>query len=86
MTQKDQAVLSNLRHKRNPSSGESQLLIPVAAKVVYSHRTVTVLINEEANSTFSGINSFHTFNEFDGVISFFADIIGNRSISLRGFG
>lgn len=61
-------------------------MIPVIAKVVYSHRTVTVLVDGKVNSTFSHINSFHSFNEFDGVISFFGDLIGNETISLRGFG
>ena len=48
--------------------------------------SLTVFLKGEALFTFPGVDSFYSFNEFDGVISYYADILGNRTVSSREFG
>ena len=88
LTQKDYNILNKvIREKRNPQSSRFiQEAIDIEAKVVYFQNTVTVILKGKLIFEFPGVDSFHTFNEFDGVQSFYGNVLRNETVTLRGFG
>ena len=36
--------------------------------------------------SFENVASLHVYNEFDGVRSFYTDLLGDRKLHFRGFG
>ena len=73
------------KHKRSqPKSRFEQENIDREAVVVYNRKTVIVFKDDYVLFTFNDITSFHSYNEFEGVTSFYD--IGNQTKQFRGFG
>ncbi len=89
LTQNDHDILNKLiREKRVPlSDGFVVKEIETDAKVIFHQNTITVLLKGELVYSFPGIYSFHTYNEFAGLRSYYSSqSFGNKTITLRGFG
>lgn len=70
--------------RSQPKSRFEQENIDREAVVVYSRKTVIVFKDDYVLFTFNDITSFHSYNEFEGVTSFYD--IGNQTKQFRGFG
>lgn len=73
------------RHNRAPRSSKRfiQKTIPKGAWVIYTHREVTVKVNDIMILWVDNIMQFTTFNEFDGVETF---NVNDGPKEFRGFG
>lgn len=69
--------------KSVPKPSVQQENIDRESVVVYNVQTITVIKHGKVILTFTGITSLHTYNEFDGVKSFYK-ITQKRTF--RGFG
>ncbi len=88
LTPKEHDILNKvIREKRDPTASRfTQETVDAQAKVVYFQSTLSVLLDDKVILSFPNIESFHTYNEFNGVISYYDNILGNKTITLRGFG
>lgn len=67
-----------------PPKRLEQKNIPRDATVIYTHETIYVIKGKSVIFVYNKIESLHTYNEFDGVTSFYKT--GNKMETFRGFG